>query len=334
MKTHRPRLNATDLSALQARAEAMLRGDFSAMGNPVSEDEGVENLRRALDVIGAHLQQANANAEDYIAGLIRSQESERERLSRELHDDAVQRLIALGQDIDRVSLGIEIDSSQASAELGELRHEVNDLVRALREVIVDLHPPILDEVGWIPALQMLFSRGGKSAPKVNFTIEGSEHLIDSGTAMAIYRIAQEAWSNVLRHAHATTVNVNLVFAEDGLRITMRDDGKGFEPASQVWRAGETASLHGWGIKNMHERAEIAGGRLHLISAPAEGTTVFLQMSYAKNLVQDPVCGMKIGSDAISVLYKGANYYFCSDACKDLFQSQPDHFASSALSTHE
>lgn len=328
MKSRKTSLKARDLSALEGRAEAMIRGDFSALGTPVSQDDAIENLRRALDVIGAHLQQANANAEDYIAGLIRSQEAERQRLSRELHDDVVQRMIALGQGMDRASQGIKTDSLQALAELGELRQEVNHLVRALREVIVDLHPPILDELGWIHALQMLFSRGGKSAPNVNFTVAGSEHRIDPGTALAIYRIAQEAWSNVLRHAHATTVNVNLVFAENGLRISIHDDGKGFELADQIRHTGEKASLHGWGINNMHERAEIAGGRLHVISAPAEGTTVFLQMPYATDLVQDPVCGMKISSNAIRVVYKGTKYCFCSDACRDLFQSQPDRFTTS------
>jgi signal transduction histidine kinase/YHS domain-containing protein len=193
----------------------------------------------------------------------------------------------------------------------------------LREVIADLHPPILDEMGLVPALRMLFSRGGMSGPQIHFEVAGVEQDLDVSATLAIYRIAQETWSNIQRHAEATSVWVNLVFAEEALRITIRDDGMGFSPEASEQRAGRREG--GWGLSNMRERAALAGGRLHVISALAEGTTVFLHMPYAKNLMRDPVCGMKIGADAPNATHKGVRYNFCSDACKVLFDSQPDRF---------
>jgi signal transduction histidine kinase/YHS domain-containing protein len=319
---------AGDLSLLQARVEAMIRGDFSGLGTPLSADDDIERLRRALDVIGAHLQQAHANADDYIAGLIRNQEAERQRLSRDLHDDVVQRLIALGQGLDRLEQNAGAhDADEIQAGLGTMRQDVNQLVRTLREVIADLHPPILDEMGLIPALRMLFSRAGTGDPHVFFEVAGEAHPLSAAAMLAVYRIAQEAWSNIQRHAQAGAVWVSLVFAEPALRITIRDDGVGFVPEASEHRTGRREG--GWGLSNMRERAALAGGGLHLISVPAEGTTVFVHMPYAKDLMRDPVCGMKIGTDAPSVVHAGMRYYFCSEACKALFESQPDTFITPA-----
>lgn len=328
MANHNTHTPSSGLSELQARAEAMIRGDFTDLGKSISTDADLERLRCALDVIGTHLQQARANAEDYIAGLIRNQEAERERLSRDLHDDVVQQLIALGQGLDRLGQVAGTNAPvQIHTDSSALRQDVNHLVRTLREVIAELHPPILEEMGLVPALRMLFSRAGKSGPQIHFEVAGVEQDLDANATLAVYRIAQETWSNIQRHARADAVWVNLVFAEEGLRITIRDDGLGFSTETSEQRAGRHEG--GWGLSNMHERAALAGGRLHVISAPAEGTTVFLHMPYAKNLMRDPVCGMKIGAGAPSAMYKGIRYYFCSDACKGLFDSQPDRFTPPA-----
>jgi signal transduction histidine kinase/YHS domain-containing protein len=206
-----------------------------------------------------------------------------------------------------------------------MRQDVNQLVRTLREVIVDLHPPILDEMGLIPALRMLFSRVGTGNPRVYFEVAGEAHPLSASAMLAVYRIAQEAWSNIQRHAQASVVWVNLMFAEPALRITIRDDGVGFVPETSEQHTGRREG--GWGLSNMRERAALAGGGLHVISTLAEGTTVFVQMPYAKDLMRDPVCGMKIGIDAPSALHAGMRYYFCSEACKVLFESQPDTFIS-------
>src|SRR3712207_4589139 len=103
----------TALRELQRRAEAMAQGDLSTLGQPVSDISAVEDLRRALDVLGTHTEQGLRSQHAYIAALSTAQEAERARLARELHDEIVQQLIALGHGVDRVHRLLECDPAKA-----------------------------------------------------------------------------------------------------------------------------------------------------------------------------------------------------------------------------
>lgn len=313
------------LRALQARAEQMARGELHEMGRAVCDIPAVEDLRRAIDVLGAHTKQGLEHQHAYIAALSTAQEAERGRLARELHDEVVQQLVALGHSVDRVQRLLERgDAAQATARLQTMRGSITALVGELRAVISDLRPPALEELGLLPAVELLLQRGGEGAPEVALLIRGKEQRLAPQSELALFRIIQEAWNNIRHHARATHVDVSFDYAADGLVVTIADDGIGFTPPD-----AHDASYGHWGLRGMRERAELTGGRLDVTSAPTRGTTLSIRIPYPGVDDRDPVCGMRIGPEDLGAEHDGRLYRFCSPACRDLFLAQPEQYVAPA-----
>jgi len=308
------------LRALQHRAEAMVHGDLRQLGEPLCDIAPLEDLRRAIDVLGAHTEQGLRQQHAYIAALSTAQEAERGRLARELHDEVVQQLIALAHGVDRVQRLFERDPSEAGARLQEMRGEITGLVSELRRIIGALRPPALEELGLVPALELLLGRGRSAEPDVSLSVQGDARRLAPHSELALFRIVQEAWTNIIRHAHAQHVEVTLKYTADCLLATIVDDGVGFEPLPD-----DTTPDGHWGLRGMHERAELAGGRLAIVSAPGRGTRIEVHIPYPGVGGRDPVCGMAVAPDALGTEYQGQLYRFCSPACRDLFVARPVHY---------
>lgn len=298
----------------------MSRGDFSALGQPVGGTSEVEDLRRAMDVMGAHVEQAQVRMQDYIAALTTAQEAERGRLARELHDDTVQRLIALGQGVERAQRALERDPVVAAERLQSLRGEITSLVQAVRTVISDLRPPALEELGLVPALELLLKHNSDQLPRVTIRVEGAERRLDSQSELAVFRMVQEAWSNIRRHADAQHATLTLAYRDDLLHITVEDDGGGFDPTS----VGREGRGH-FGLLGVLERAAVVGGTVEIDSAPGKGTRLHIHIPYPGVDGRDPICDMIVGPDALSSEYRAQIYRFCSQACRDLFEAQPERY---------
>src|SRR5918911_202285 len=305
------------LRALQRRAEAMAHGDLSAIGQSVSEIHAIEDLRRAIDVLGTHTEQGLRSQHAYIAALSTAQEAERARLARELHDEIVQQLIALGHGVDRVQRMIERDPAQATERLEAMRASITVLVDELRALIGDLRPPALAELGLLPAIELLLERSGEGGPDVTLVVQGDERRLAPQSELALFRIVQEAWSNIRRHASARRADFTFAYQHDGLHVTITDDGVGFAPPAEV----DAPNGH-WGLRGMRERAELTGGTFDVTSEPGKGTRLHLHIPYPGEDDRDPVCGMAVEPDAIGAEYAGKLYRFCSPACRDLFLAQP------------
>ena len=307
------------LHELQRRAEAMAHGDLRAVGEPVSDLPAVEDLRRAIDVLGAHTEQGLRSQHAYIAALSTAQEAERGRLARELHDEIVQQLIALGHGVDRVQRLLERDPGQAAERLRAMRVSITALVDELRTIIGDLRPPALEELGLLPAVELLFGRSGEGAPEVTLVVQGDERRLAPQSELALFRIIQEAWANIRRHARAKRADVTFAHKDDGLHVTITDDGVGFVPSN-----AEAPDGH-WGLRGMRERAELTGGTLTVTSRPGQGTRIHVRIPYPGVDGRDPVCGMSVGPKDIGVEHAGRLYRFCSPACRDLFTAQPERY---------
>jgi signal transduction histidine kinase len=197
------------------------------------------------------------------------QEEERRRLARELHDDTIQSLIALNQRGQLAQMAL--DGHPALEQLTEMQGMVAQMIDDLRRLTRDLRPIYLEDLGLVPALDML-ARDTSTILKipVNFQIPGSERRLQPEVELALYRIAQEALSNVVRHAHASHAKVHLEFTEQVITLTITDDGCGFEvPESPA----EMAPVGHFGLLGMQERAVLVGARLTIGSAPGQGTHV-------------------------------------------------------------
>jgi len=311
---HRP------LRELQRRAEAMTRGDFSSLGQPVGGSEDIEALRRAMDVMGAHVEQAQVGLQDYIAALTTAQEAERGRLARELHDDTVQRLVALGQGVERVQRVLERNPEQALERLKALRSEITSMVQSVRTIIGDLRPPALEELGLLPAVELLVKRSADDLPLVKIEVHGQEQRLDPQAELALFRIIQEAWSNIRRHAEAQHVALRFEYGRDALDVAIEDDGRGFDPP-----ASGRSTRGNFGLLGMHERAALVGGTVRIASGPGHGTHLHVRLPYPGVNGRDPICDMRVGPDDLSAEYNGAIYRFCSAACRDLFVAQPERY---------
>jgi signal transduction histidine kinase len=195
-------------------------------------------------------------------------EQERARWARELHDETLQSLAAL-----RVGLATQLRSAEPSPLAETVRDAVVDLEREivnLRALITDLRPAALDDVGAGPAIEDLAERARGRGLEVDVSVDLSyeqgraseRHTVELETAL--YRIVQEALTNAVRHGGARRASIEIEEDERNIRITVRDDGEGFD-------TGVKAA--GFGLVGMHERAELLQGNLDVESVPGKGTTV-------------------------------------------------------------
>ncbi len=209
--------------------------------------------------------------EAYAARVVLGQEEERRHIAQELHDGPLQTLIHLCRQIDAVDSESHAESSvEGLSALGQLRAIVEDTVAELRSIAKGLRPSILDDLGLVASInQMLADAGTRQGFETSFGVNGAERRLSPTVELALFRIAQEAISNVERHAGAHRVAVGMNFEPGGLRLLVKDDGVGFTAAEHSG-GGRSASL---GLPGMTERAHLIGSRLILHSEPGVGTTV-------------------------------------------------------------
>jgi signal transduction histidine kinase len=195
-------------------------------------------------------------------------ENERRHLSRELHDQIGQALTAAKINTDM--LRAEAPPALA-ARLNENAAILDGLLQQTRQISLDLRPPLLDDLGLVPALRWYVNqRAERAGLQANFVADPLVDDVPPPVRIACFRLAQEAITNVVRHARARTLTVELSRADTSLRLIVRDDGQGFDVDAAKARADQGASL---GLLGMKERAALAGGRARIISSPGHGATV-------------------------------------------------------------
>jgi signal transduction histidine kinase len=203
---------------------------------------------------------------DLAARLLTTQEEERRRVSRELHDDLNQRLAMLEVDAER--MGQQLPTSAKVVEaLRSLRTRVADVSNDIRRVAYQLHPSILDHLGLAVALRSYCSEFLKREKiRVQLSTTGAPEALPEAIALCLYRVAQEALRNVAKHASAKTARVKLQRSGKGIRLTIKDDGFGFDPAAQSLNKGI-------GLLSMKERMRLVDGKFTLTSKPGRGTSI-------------------------------------------------------------
>ena len=219
----------------------------------------LEKLQQAQDGLRASQERYRSLSRH----LLELQEHERSSLARELHDQ-------IGQSLVGVALNLQMikgDLPPASrARVPESMRMIEQMLEQVRTLAFELRPSALDDLGLVAALRLLVARHGERTGVLpSFTTTPAEVRATAGIETACFRIAQEALTNVARHAHARHVEVTLAIQGNALEIAIRDDGVGFDV--------DRRQRNGLGLTGMSERAALAGGQLEIESEPGAGTTM-------------------------------------------------------------
>jgi len=242
---------------------ALLLGLFVAMDyNPETKEGGA--LKRNRFARWASL-----------ARILKVQEYERRRVARKLHDNTIQSLLVIANraralesgDYGRLSPKAR---KQAEEILIMLLHAIDDVRRLSRE----LRPSILDNVGLLPALRWLAeSLSHESGIKIDLRVKGKEHSLPPEFEVILFRIAQDALNNVVRHSGAATATVTLDFIASNFRITVEDNGQGFYLPENT---SDFASKGKLGLQRMEQQAALLDGSFKVSSQPGKGTVITIE----------------------------------------------------------
>jgi signal transduction histidine kinase len=196
-----------------------------------------------------------------------AREQEKKRLARELHDELGQMLTAIKLDVDHLAAGPAGADAAGSARLAAMRSLVDQTVASTRRISSELRPMMLDDLGLAAAAQWLTESFAKRyGIACALEVEPPELELAEPEATSLYRILQEALTNVARHAQATRVHVRLRRGEGEAWLTVRDDGRGFDPSAPT-------RPNAFGLVGLRERAYLVNGRIRIESAPGKGTCV-------------------------------------------------------------
>ncbi len=231
-----------------------------------------------LSAIGNQIGVAVDNARLYLQASQVAALEERNRLARDLHDSITQTLFSITLTAESARAMLTRKPEKVEAQVERLQSLARGALAEMRSLIFQLRPVALQEQGLVAALEKhIEALRSKEAFEVDLKIEGARRLSDEHE-QTLYRIAQEAFNNIIKHSKASQIWVELQIDDDGARLTIRDNGQGFD-ARQVMAQRDRSSL---GLTSMQERTELSGGTYTIESQPGEGTrlSVYLPLSVA------------------------------------------------------
>jgi two-component system sensor histidine kinase UhpB len=261
------------LQALESKAAELGWGNYAPIEESVGGITEIRRLQSELIHLARKVKAAQQGLRGYIGAITQGQEEERQRLARELHDDTLQALIALNQRIQLAQLSL--NGNPKSSKLVEIQDLTEHTIQNLRRITRALRPVYLEDLGLVAALEMLAQEIQQTNDiNVDFHQAGREKRLDPNVELALYRIAQEALSNVIRHARATQISIYLNFSSQNLTLEISDNGIGLDvPESPA----EFVPSGHYGLLGLFERAEMISAKLKIDSMPGTGTQVIVTL---------------------------------------------------------
>jgi len=269
------------LDTIESGMRRIARGNFSEPVVVSNRDEFgrlAAHINDAADQLKLAEEATRASERDRalrerIVEITRAQEEERRRISRELHDDLGPSLAALANRIRTARQQVRTAPAQVEDDLGEIAGDLSGYIRDIRKLMYELRPLALDQVGLVGALRQHVERfGNEEGVRVSFSTSTDVQL-HPFTEMTVFRVVQEALSNVQRHSGAGRAAVQLSQAGSELEATVEDDGRGFDVEAVL--AGRASQ--GLGLLTIQERAELVGGIITIVSKPGAGCRVTLRV---------------------------------------------------------
>ncbi|HLH73440.1 MAG TPA: sensor histidine kinase [Chloroflexota bacterium] len=260
------------LASLERAVEAVRHGNMQARAAHVAFsdpqiDQLVDTINSMLDGLETYRERVRLLSQQVLT----AQEAERQRIARELHDETAQSLTSLLiglRMIEKASTPEEL-----SAHINDLRNQTGRTLQEVRKMAVDLRPSTLDDLGLAAALQWYtdsFARQTHIA--IDLRLSGLEQRLPDAVEVVVYRIVQEALTNVAKHANASHVAVSIFREGNCVRANVVDNGQGFD-VERVMRSRE----RGLGLFGMQERVSLVGGTLRIASSPGQSTRVSISI---------------------------------------------------------
>lgn len=259
-------------SALDAQQRLLvMRGQLEKLQNDKSHlgkyKVALEKLTSTGSDQGAGTGASPKEATGGIEMIVNAQEAERQRLSRQMHDGPAQALSNFILQTEIAMRLLDVDPVQAKEELANLKTSAMSTFQKVRGFIFELRPMMLDDLGLVPTLRKYADAfKEQNGMDVSVTVSGNERRLEPYLEVMIFRAVQELLGNASRHSQATMVKIHLDLGTDFLRVTVDDNGRGFDPES----LGESSNL---GLKLIRERSEMLGGKFEIDSAMGSGAKI-------------------------------------------------------------
>jgi two-component system sensor histidine kinase UhpB len=266
------------LASLEQAALSFMSGDrMVRAGRNTYTDPQLAHLAETFNATLDELARDREELRSLATQVIRAQEDERKRISRELHDDTAQILFAQVLRLTTLKTSADPSVQHMASMLEEMTVEA---LEGVRRLALELRPPALDDLGLLAALGDLAQRFSEQAGiPIDYLARGPKGRLPSEIELVLYRVAQEALTNVAKHAKADRVSLDLDRSDEDVTISIRDDGQGFE--MDVATVRDDSGL-GLGLFGMAERVELVGGSFRLWSEPNAGTEVFAYIPLVTN----------------------------------------------------
>jgi signal transduction histidine kinase len=230
------------------------------------------------------VQERETQLEELVRQLVNAQERERGRIARELHDETGQKLTALAMGLAAVETSLAGEPVRAQGLVRNLRDVADQSITELRNIMADLRPAQLDDLGLVPALRWYVGQYTDRHPDLNVTLSADRmpKRLPPGLETVLFRVAQEALTNIARHAHASQTNIELNQHAGSVRLVVTDDGVGFDVnAPPKYERGS-----GLGLVGMRERVALVGGTCTVESEPGRGTRIIIELPVKEGVIRD------------------------------------------------
>jgi two-component system sensor histidine kinase DegS len=248
-----------------------LQSDQTHLGRYISLMEKVLQIYEGGDAGDANGRRTSSAIET-VEMMVQAQEAERQRVSRQMHDGPAQALSNFILQTEIAMRLFDIDASKAKEELANLKISATSTFRKVRDFIFELRPMMLDDLGLIPTLKRYMDAlKEQSGTEVRLAVTGTEHRLESYQEVMIFRAVQELLGNAIRHSQASLVKVQVDLGEANIRVSVEDDGKGFDVDSMSEHGG-------MGLKVIRDRVEMLGGTMDIDTVIGRGTRVSFQIA--------------------------------------------------------
>jgi signal transduction histidine kinase len=280
-------INKINFSSLEKRHLAALRVHVAALGRANRQlrrevarrragEESLKQSRRKYQALLAQSRSVQEKLRAVTRQVFSAQEDERRRISRELHDEVVQTFVGINVELATLGTASGLGPRELKARIARTQRLVEKSVRTVHQFARELRPAALDHLGLIPELQNYMERlSARKKLMMNLTAFAGIEALETAKRIVLYRVAQEALTNVARHAQASTVNMIISEIPGAIRMEVNDDGKSF----QVLRTLSSRRHKRLGLIGMRERVEMVGGTLEIESAPGQGTSVRVEIPF-------------------------------------------------------